>query len=162
LKPGATVAQADAEIKVLGAQLAKQYPDNYDGVSRRAVEMSRGVTPDVMRSFIITLAFAAGFVLLIVCANIANLLLARGATRQREMAVRTAMGAGRGRLVRQLLTESLLLAVVAGGLALLVAAWSLDFIKGGIPPTTTRWIPGWSNIGVDRAVLLFTLGLAVL
>src|SRR5262245_10402893 len=161
LKPGVTVADADAEIKVLAAQHAKQFPDSDGGVSRRVIEMARGITEDITRSFIWTLTFAAGFVLLIVCANIANLLLARGATRQREMAVRTAMGAGRARLVRQLLTESLLLALTAGGFALLVAAWSLDFIKAGISPTTTRFIPGWDNMGVDRGVLAFTLLLAV-
>jgi putative ABC transport system permease protein len=162
LKPGVTIAQADAEIKVLAAQFAKQYPDSDGGVMRRVTDMARGITEDVTRSFIWTLTFAAGFVLLIVCANIANLLLARGATRRREMAVRTAMGAGRSRLVRQLLTESLLLSVASGALALLVASWSLDFIKAGIPPTTTRWIPGWENMGIDAAVLAFTLGLAVL
>jgi putative ABC transport system permease protein len=161
LKPGVTVAQADAEIKTLAARLAKQFPDSDGGVQRRAVEMARGITEDVTRSFIWTLTFSAGFVLLIVCANIANLLLARGATRQREMAVRTALGARRGRLVRQLLTESLLLSVTSGVLALGVAAWSLDFIKAGIPPTTTRFIPGWVNMGINRPVLAFTLGLAI-
>ena len=162
LKPGVTVADADAEIRAIGQRHAELYPDSDGGRVHRAVGLARGVEEDSTRTFILVLTAAAGFVLLIVCANIANLLLARGASRRRELAVRAAMGAGRWQLVRLLLAESLLLSVIAGGLSLLVAAWSIDFIKGGIPPSITRFISGWDGMAIDGGLLAFTLGAVVL
>src|SRR5262249_50752235 len=123
LKPGVSVAEADAEMRALSQRHAELYPSSDGGRVRRAVTLVRGLEEDTGRTFVFVLTAGACFLLLIVCANIANLLLARGAARRREMAVRAAMGANRGRLIRLLLVESLLLSLVAGGLSLLVAAW---------------------------------------
>jgi putative ABC transport system permease protein len=162
LRPGVSMAEANAEMRAIAERHATLYPRTDAGRTVRAIELVRGITEDTTRAFIFMLMVTSGFLLLIVCANVANLLLARGSARRREMAVRAALGARRWLLARQLLTESLLLALFASALSLLVAAWSLDFIKGGIPPSITRYIPGWENMGIDLGVLCFTLGVAVL
>src|SRR5262249_47861455 len=107
---------------------------------------------------LLTLFGAVGFVLLISCANVANLLLTRAAIRQKEMAIRTALGAGRWRLIRQTLTESLLLAALGGGFGLLSAFWIVDLLK----KTTTINLPRLDQVGVDNRVLLATVGFSLL
>src|ERR1043166_4380040 len=105
---------------------------------------------------------AVVFVLLIVCANVANLLLVRAASRQRETAVRLALGASRSRLVRQALTESVLLALLGGALGLFVSVWSIQALAHGIPEGFSKFIPGWGRLGLNLNVLAFTFIVSLL
>jgi predicted permease len=159
LKPGATVQQAQAELDVIPSRLGQQFPDYYP--PSRAFRFSvrpllEQVVGDVRTALLILLG-AVGFVLLIACANVANLLLARAAVREKEMAVRTAIGAGRWRIVRQLLTESVALSAVGGALGLLVAYWGLDALRGLSPGN----IPRLQNVALDGRVLLFTSAVTI-
>ena len=156
-KPGVALPSVSAEIDALGKQLAKQYPDANDALDFQAVPLHEAMVGDI-RAAVLVLLGAVGFVLLIACANVANLLLARAAARETEMAVRTALGAGRGRLVRQLLTESVILSVVGAGFGLLIAVWSVELLISLQP----QGIPRLNNVRVDGTVIAFTAGLAVL
>lgn len=152
LAPGVTVAQADARLASLMRQLAERYPTSNDGWSSWVVPMNDLIAREVRAIFLIMLG-AVGFVLLIACANVANLLLARGAGRQREVAVRLAVGASRRRIVRQLLTESVLLSILGGVLGMLLGTWSVDVFTTRMMPTT---VPYWMTFDVDRTVVLVT------
>jgi putative ABC transport system permease protein len=156
-KAGVRPEQAQAEIETIGRQLAKQYPDSNEGVGITAMALHEAMVGDIRQAFWILLG-AVGFVLLIACVNVANLLLARAAARENEIAVRTALGAGRGRLVRQLLTESLLLAIVGGGLGLLLAVWGVE----GLLALEPQGIPRLNEVRVDPNVVCFTMGLALI
>ena len=156
LKPGVTLSQAREEMNGIGARLAAQYPDTNGGMAVTLVPLYEQLTGTV-QSALWMLGAAVAFVLLIACANIANLLLVRGTERQREFAIRAALGAERFRLFRQTLTESLLL-VLAGALAgLLLASWGVKLI----PALTDSKIPRIEFISVDSKVLLFTLALSL-
>jgi putative ABC transport system permease protein len=157
LKSGVTLEQARADLDSIAAQLEEQYPDSNKHVRARIIPLLENYVRDVRRSLWILLG-AVGLVLLIACANVANLLLARAATRQREMAVRSALGASRWRVVRQMLTESLLLAVVGGALGLLLAEWGVDLILAFGRDS----IPRADEIGLDNRVLVFTLAISAL
>ncbi|HSE38021.1 MAG TPA: ABC transporter permease [Blastocatellia bacterium] len=157
LKPGITVEQARDDMEIVAANLEKQYPDSNTGNRATITPALENIVRDI-RSALLVLLSAVGFVLLIACANVANLLLARATNRQKELAIRTALGASRTRIIRQLLTESMLLSFAGGALGLLLAQAGVKLIVA-ISPNS---IPRAAEIGLDRRVLVFTIAVSVL
>jgi predicted permease len=154
LKPGVTARQAQAEMDIIAERMKQQYPDNYPphgGLTFSVVPLLEQVVGDI-RLILYVLFGAVGFVLMVACANVANLLLARAAARQKEIAIRTAVGASRLRILRQLLTESILLALAGGLLGLLIAFLTVRMLRVYGPEN----IPRLMEVGVDARVLLFT------
>ncbi|HVR44069.1 MAG TPA: ABC transporter permease [Thermoanaerobaculia bacterium] len=157
LKPGVSTDRATAEMQGIVAALEKEYPDTNRGWSGALVRpVLETMTGDV-RPALLMLLGAVGLVLLLACANIANLLLARAIGRRREISLRTALGASRSRIVLQLLVESLLLALVAGAVGLLLASW----VVAGIASLEIDGVPRLGEIGVDGTVLAFTIAVSV-
>jgi putative ABC transport system permease protein len=161
LGPGLDLERARAAARALAGRLQLAYPEANQGVTFAVVPLHEQIVGDIRTSLLVLLA-AVGFVLLIACANVANLLLARGSSRRREIAVRLALGARRTRVVRQLLTESLLLAVCGGVIGLLVGTWSVDALSAMLPSN----LPAIPGVQIDRHVLAFaaavTLGTGIL
>ncbi len=157
LKPGVAVQQAAAEVKPIAARLEQQYPDTNTERGVTVVPLHADVVGDVRPALLILLG-AVALVLLIACANVANLLLARAAARSREIGIRTALGASRPLIVRQLLAESLLLALLGGACGLLLAWWGVDVLSAFGP----RDVPRLTEISINFGVCAFTFALAVL
>ena len=157
LKPGVTFEQARADMDRIGRNLEAAYPDSNKGTGITLVPLKTDVVGDV-RGVLLVLLGAVGFVLLIACANVANLLLARSTGRAREFAIRSALGASPARVIRQLLTESVMLGVGGGVIGLLLAKWGTRAILAALPAA----LPRSEEIGIDSHVLLFTVGVSVL
>jgi putative ABC transport system permease protein len=157
LKPGMELRQAQVEMAGIADRLARQYPDSNAGFTVTLETFYDWAVPVESRRGLYVLLGAVALVLLIACANVANLLLARATRRRREIATRAALGASRARLVRQLLVESLLLAVLGGGLGLLLAQWGIDVLD----VVSGAAVPRADEISLDHRVLLFTLGLSL-
>lgn len=161
LKPDATIAQVNEELEAISRRVEQQFPDGEAGHSAFAVSLHDEYTR-VARMYVPIIAASALFVLLIACSNVANLLLSRVATRQREVAVRLALGATRWRIMREMLGESLLLAIGGGVLGAILAAWGIEGVSRGVPPAMSKFIPGWSNLGLSYGVLAFTTLISLL
>ncbi len=151
LKPGVTLGQAQGEIDGIAHRLAQEYPKSNSGWDLSLVSLSDYIFGKARVALFVLLG-AVGFVLLIACANIANLQLVRSLSRRREMAVRAAMGASRRRIIRQLLTESLLLSLIGGAVGLLVAFWGIHLLRAFGPQS----IPRLADVGIDIGSFLFT------
>ena len=152
LRPGVSIAQARADMQAVTQGLAAAYPDADKGTGAAVISLKKTMVGD-LQLFLLVLLAAVGFVLLIACVNVANLMIARSTGRTREFAIRTALGASRGRLLRQLLTECILLSLTGGALGLLLAAWGTKAALGELP----RSLPRSGEVTLDSHVLIFTL-----
>lgn len=161
LKPGRSIKQAGAELDGIAARLEKLYPDTNKGRRFSVWEAHRFLVDYDTRQYITMLLGSVLFVLLIACVNVANLQFARATGRLREIAVRTALGAGRRRVITQLVTENVLLALAGAILGLALAKWGLAMMQAGMPPEVARFIVGWKEMKLDGRALGFTLFAAV-
>ncbi|HXI90251.1 MAG TPA: ABC transporter permease, partial [Blastocatellia bacterium] len=157
LKPGVTLDQAQAEMIGIAANIEQQNPITNEGLSVSLTSLRAGLVGDYKKALLILLGVVT-FVLLIACVNVANLLLARATARQKEIAIRAALGANRKRIFRQLLTESLLLGLISGALGLVLALWGMDLLLKAIPID----IPFWMKFDLDGRVLGFTAACSLL
>ncbi len=163
LRPGATLAQAQAALRGLAARVDARYPATNSGWGVNVQTLANYVIGYETASYVWLLLGAVGFLLLIACANVANLQFARALRRSQELALRVALGASRGRLVRQLLTENVLLGVIGGAVVGLGFAYlSIRLILVNMPADVAQFIGGWDRIRLDGTALLFTLGIAIL
>jgi predicted permease len=156
LRPDVDVAQARSAADSVAKRLQQEYPATNANRRTEVLQLRRELYLYTLPLFLLLQA-AAIFVLLLACANLANLLFARIFARQKEIAVRTALGAGRWRLARLFVTETLLLSCIAGSVAIAVSFWSVSVLRTSIAPSWTMWVPGWDKIQVDRTVLAFTV-----
>ncbi|HKG81481.1 MAG TPA: ABC transporter permease, partial [Pyrinomonadaceae bacterium] len=160
LKPGSSIESAQAEIDNIATRLEQQYPETNVGWGATVFP----IVADTVRLYdtaLWVMMGAVGFVLLIACANVANLMLARASGRQKEIALRAALGATRWRIVRQLLTESVIVALVGGALGVLIGFWGVDALRAGNPGDAAKYAPGWYQLGINLPTLAFTLGLSL-
>ena len=161
LKPGVSVPGAQSDIDNITGRLQQQYPEENTGWGATVFPIVTDTVRGYDTAIWVSMA-AVAFVLLIACANVANLMLARATGRQREIALRAALGASRWRIVRQLLTESVVVALIGGLLGVLIAFWGIDALRAANPGNAARFAPGWHQLGLSFTVLAFTLGLSLL
>ncbi len=161
LNEGATAESANAEMNTIAERLSAAYPVTNHGWRATVIPIRTFAVGDDTISYTYLLLGAVGFVLLIVCANVANLQLVRGSSRLKEIAIRGALGGSRWRVMRQLLTESILVAFAGAGLGLIFAKWSISSILAHMPASVAKEIPGWDQIHLDSRALLFTIFAAV-
>jgi putative ABC transport system permease protein len=161
LKPGVSFSEASAEMQAISLRQADAYPDSNKGWLAHPLLLKEFVTSSLTRQYMILLMAAVGFVLLIACADVANVQFARVTGRSNEFAVRTALGGSRWRVMRQLLIESVLLSLAGAGLGLLFAQWDLNMILAHMPPDVAKFVAGWKTIRLDAEAFLFTLAIAV-
>lgn len=159
LKPGVTLQQARARMDTIGARIARDHPDSNKNWGVVVERYSDIMVSSVLRTSLYVLLSAVGMILLIGCANLANLTLSRGAARERELAVRSALGASRSRLIRQFLTQNILLSVAGGVLGIGVGYATMAALRAAVPPFS---LPSEANVVMDFRVLLFTLAISVL
>ncbi|MBA2339771.1 MAG: ABC transporter permease, partial [Pyrinomonadaceae bacterium] len=158
LKPGVTIEAAQAQLSIIAQRIEAEHPATNKGWSVRVISLREELIDEESRTVLVALLGAVLFVLLIACANVANLLLARSVSREKEMAIRAALGAGRARVIRQLLTESVLISLAGGALGVLLAMWGIDLLVTAIP----EQMPFWVRFDIDARVLLFTLAVSLL
>src|SRR5260370_9760551 len=156
LNPGVPVKECDAEMKTIAARLEKQYPKSNTDRSERGYSLHADIVGDA-RPALITILAAVAFVLLIACANVANLLLARATARQREIAIRTALGASRSRMVWQFLSEGFLLSIFPAAARLLIACWGIDVLRVFGPQD----VPRLGEVAINAPVFSFTFVVAI-
>jgi predicted permease len=161
LKPGISVAQAQQELGVIAARIEHDYHESHAGTGLKIVPLQEQVVGQVKPILLVLLA-AVGFVLLIACANVASLLLTRSLSRQKEVAIRAALGASRWRVIRQLLTESVLLSLVGGAAGLLVAYWGVSGLVAALPQNQLNAMPFLQSLHLDAGILAFSFGLSLL
>lgn len=160
LNHGVSVEQAQTELATIEERLQKEFPLTEKGWTVRVLSMRMYASDRYSRQYSVLLLCAVGFVLLIACANVANVQLARATARQKEFAVREAIGASRWRIIRQLLTESTLLSLAGAGIGLLLANWAIGLILSHMPPDVERYIAAWKHIRLDFDVFLYTVAIA--
>jgi predicted permease len=161
LKSGVTPAQAQSELNLIAGRIEQQYKDSHAGTQARLVPLQEEIIGTV-RPILFVLLAAVGFVLLIACANVASLLLTRSLARQKEVALRAALGASRWRVIRQLLTESILLSVIGGLAGLAIAYWGTPALVAVLPQSQLNAMPFLKSLHIDASVLAFSFGLSLL
>ena len=161
LRPGVSFSEGAAEMRTIAQRQADAYPDTNKGWMVQPQLLREFITSSLTRQFMIMLMGAVGFVLLIACANVANVQFARVTGRTSEFAVRTALGGSRWRVIRQLLVESVLLSLAGAALGLLIARWDIQMILSHMPPDVARFVAGWKTIRLDANAFLYTLAIAV-
>ena len=161
LKPGITPAQANSEMLTIARRQADAYPESYKNFPFRMTSLAEYTTGDLTRQYTLLLLGAVAFVLLIACADVANVQFARVSGRQKELAVRAAMGASRSRIVRQLLIESVMLSLIGAVAGIFLAQWMLVLFLSNMPPDIARYIAGWKTIRLDLGAFMFTFAVAL-